>query len=120
MSKYPLYQSVTAQFVDDGAGGSVARAQLGPTVYGIDWRVQSIVTTTSSTQTQYGSSQLIVYQGQESPTSQLFGSYSGDNDVASGDEYYVMNLDRLVFVWTKGDIGSFATAIIRGVVEDAR
>ena len=121
MRKYPLDISVTAVFVDDGTGnGSVARAQIGPTVYGTKWHVTSVSTQTTSDTTQYGSSQLLVYQDTESPSRYLYGSFNAENDTASGDETELQTLSNLLFVWTKGNIGATAIAVIRGWVEDAR
>jgi hypothetical protein len=119
--RYPLDTSISATFVDDGTGtGSVARAQIGPTVYGTNWHVTGVSTQTTSDTTQYGSSQLLVYQDFESPSRFLYGSFSAENDTASGDETTLMTLSKLILVWTRGNIGAIATATLRGWVEDAR
>jgi hypothetical protein len=121
MTTYPLDVSISATFVSDGAGGSVARAAIGPTVYGTTWHVTAVSTQTTSTQASFGSAQLLVYQDSETPSRYLFGSFSADNDVATGDgEVLLMTLSKLSMVWTKGDIGSIATAVLRGTVEDMR
>lgn len=121
MRKYPLDLSVSATFIDDGTGaGSVARTQIGPTVYGTTWHVTSVATQTTSDGTSYGSSQLLVYQDSETPSRFRFGSYSADTDVATGDEIVLMTLSNLLFVWTKGNVGAIATAILSGWVEDMR
>jgi hypothetical protein len=120
VSRYPLDVSISTTFVSDSAGGSVARAQIGPTVYGTTWHVTSVSTQTTSDTSVFGSSQLLVYQDFESPSRYLYGSYSGENDTASGDETILMTLSKLVLVWTKGSLGSIATAMLRGWVEDMR
>jgi hypothetical protein len=120
MRKYPLDLSITATFISDGAGGSIARAQVGPSVFGTIWHVTAVATQTTSDTTQFGSSQLLVYQDTESPSRFLYGSFNAESDVASGDETTLMTLSKLLFVWTKGNIGATAIAIVRGTVEDAR
>jgi hypothetical protein len=120
MKSYPLDTSVSATFISDGAGGSVARAEIGPKVFGTMWRVKSVATQTTSTLADFGSSQLLVYQDYESPSRYLFGTFSAENDTASGDETPLETLSKLILVWTKGDIGSIATATVRGIVEEQR
>jgi hypothetical protein len=120
MKTYPLDSSVSATFVSDGAGSSIARAQIGPTVFGIKWHVQSVATQTTSDRSEFGSSQLLVYQDTETPSRFLYGSFNADGDVASGGETALETLSKLVLVWTQGNIGSIATATIRGTVEDSR
>src|SRR4051812_17283064 len=120
MKTYPLDVSVSATFVDDGAGSSVARAQIGPQVFGTLWHVKSVASQTNSTTADFGSSQLLVYQDTETPSRFLYGTFSAENDSAGGDETRLDTLSKLVLVWTRGDIGSIATATIRGMVEELR
>jgi hypothetical protein len=120
MKRYPLDTSVSTTFVADGSGGSIARAQTGPTVFGTAWHITSVASQTTSTMTEYGSSQLLVYQDTETPSRYLYGTYNAENDVASGDETVLGTLSKILLVWTRGDIGSIATATIRGFVEDQR
>src|SRR3954469_21400619 len=103
--KIPFSVSVSATFAANG-DDSICRASIGPTVFGYAWDVSSITTTSTSTTTQYGrTSELLVYQDSESPSSQLFGTGNADNDVATG-EFHIPTLSKLVFVWSHGDVGA--------------
>jgi hypothetical protein len=113
--------SATATFAAIASGlDSICQASVGPTVFGINWMVTSITTTTTSTGTEFNrSSELIVYQDAITPSAQMFGTFNADNDVATG-EFYIPTLSKLVFVWQHGDVGTVATVIIRGNVESDR
>lgn len=108
MKTIPLNVSVSATF---GANGQ-ARASIGPTVYGTDWIVKRMVTTTSSTL----ESQQNVYFNVESASSLIDGTYSGNSDT-DDTEIPLHTLDKLVFVWTNGTPGAVATAILSGDIQ---
>jgi hypothetical protein len=107
----PLDTSVTAQFLDDGAGGTIARAISGPTVFGSRWEITSI--SVSTTSTALSSSVFKLYRNNEGPSGFLEGTYSGDSDT-SDTNLILGTLDKLIFVWTGGTLGSYATGSLRG------
>lgn len=116
-----LYTSVSATFQGDGTGlGSIAQASLGPTIYGSSWVVTSMVTSTNSDGTEFGTSELRVYQGFVTPSSLRASSWTADNDQFGGERIELRTLDSLTFVWTKGNIGSVATVILRGEIVGRR
>lgn len=108
MKTYPLLVSISATF---GANGE-ARAILGPVVFGTDWTVKRIVTTTTSVL----ESVLNVYFNVESVSSRIDGTYSGNKDVDDA-EIPLRTLDKLVFVWQNGTPGAVATVILSGEVQ---
>jgi len=105
--KYPLLEYVQA--TADANGRAVA--STGPAKYGESWDVSLITTNTTSV----AESQLRVYRGVESDSAQVLGTYSGNNDTASGGaNIKVPSQDKLVFVWTGCDVGAICTARIEG------
>lgn len=115
-----LYTSVSATFIDDGNGGSIATAILGPTVYGHSWIVTSMVTSTTSADTTLGTTELRVYQGYVNPSSLRASSWTADNDQFGGERIELRTLENLVFEWKNGQVGSIATAVVRGEIQDVR
>lgn len=98
-----------AQATADASGRAVAYA--GPEKFGDQWDVSLINTNTTST----AQTELRVYRGVESDTTRLIGTYSGNNDTASGSKPITVRAgDKLVFVWTGADVGSICTARIEG------
>lgn len=113
-----LQTSITATFGADSAGGTVARTQIGPTVYGSEWDIKRVVVSTTSSGLN-GSSRFYMYLNSESPSALLDGTYSGDQDV-NETSLHLRTGDNLICVWTGGDDGAIATAIIIGEVETGR
>jgi hypothetical protein len=110
----PLNTSVNPQFISDGAGGTIARAETGPQVFGTRWEIDSVAISTTSTE--LVSSIFNMFVGSDSPSGFRGGSYSGDKDVDSSPNIVLQNLDRLICIWTGGTLGSYATAVITGKV----
>lgn len=105
--KYPLLEYVQATADSDGR----AVVSTGPAKYGESWDVTLVNTSTTST----AESQLRVYRGVESDTSQILSTYSGNNDTAGGGSTIkIPAQDKLVFVWSGCDAGSTCTARIEG------
>lgn len=101
----PVNNSASATFDDSGR----AVVSLGPTVYGVAWEItRVVVSTTSSAQTQ-----LRVYRGTEQASRLVDSTYTG-NDNTSETDVKLSNLESLLFVWTGGDVGAIATAVIDG------
>jgi hypothetical protein len=101
-----LAQYVTAVATADGT----ARAVTGPQKYGDRW----VVTGLSSTTTSASETKLTVYRGTDMPSARLAGTYSGNNDNASGDPIDVPSQDKLVFVWENATPGATCTCTISG------
>lgn len=114
---YPLV-SVTAQFIPDGAGGTVCSAVASPTRAGISWRVDKITTLVQPSATSIPP-QLRVYRGPQSNTTYLEGSNSADNDT-SDTAHDLGSSDFLTFVWSGGTVGAIATATLFGEITDQR
>jgi len=111
----PLLVTVTATFVDDGAGGTVARAQMGPDKQRDNWTVNRITTVTNNTTAVH--SNLQVYQNAEGPSTYLDGSFNADRDVSQlAPPLEIGPGEHLLFVWTKGQLGNIATATITGIL----
>jgi hypothetical protein len=107
--------TVSAQFVDDGAGSTVARGITGPTVFGTSWELDTV--SVSTTSTALLSSVFSLYVNTESPSGFRGGTYSGDRDTDTSPNISAGNLDRLIFVWTGGTLGTWATGTLTGTVK---
>lgn len=119
MTTIPLDTAASATFVDNGNGSSVATVQLGPAVYASTWHVRNTLITTNSTQQQFGVSTFTLYRMNQSPSSMIDGSYSGDQDTS--DTAYSLSFGQTVIgVWSGGDIGAIATLTLSGTVETGR
>jgi len=106
-----LNEYVRATF--DASG--IARATIGPQIYGTKWLVDRINVTSTSVL----SSQCRVYLNAEVDTALFTGTYSGNQD--SDDSDFTMDtLDKLIFVWSGGTVGAVATAIVTGKIETGR
>jgi hypothetical protein len=116
--RIPLQLSISATFKDNGFGGTIATAVTGPSVYGSKWNVTKIRTITNSTQT-LGASSLQIYRGTITQSNTFDNTDNADNDTDTCDESFIAG-DFLTFVWTNGDIGSVATAVISGTIETGR
>lgn len=107
MGSFPLLESVNA--IADASGRAVVTK--GPERYGESWSVTLINTSTNSVL----ESKLRVYRNVESPTAQVLGTYSGNNDTASGGEAIRVNAgDKLVFVWSNCTVGASCSARLEG------
>jgi hypothetical protein len=110
-----LSVSASATFISDGAGGTVARVTLSPTVFGTEWDVKRMsVSTTSVAQTT-----LRTYRNIETPSAFIDGTSKANANI-SNMEIHLQTLDKLIFVFTGGDIGAIATAIVDGTYETGR
>lgn len=110
---YPLLEYVEA--TADANGRAVAIK--GPAKYGETWDVTLVNTTTTSA----AESLLRVYRGVESASAQIIGSYSGNNDTASGgDSITIPAQDKMVFVWSGCTPGARCTARIEGALKSGR
>ena len=87
-----------------------AAAEIGPHRYGERWEIELIYTSTNSIQ----QSRLKVYRGVESESARILGSYSGNDDTASGGTTKLQAGERLLFVWTNADPGALCTARLEG------
>lgn len=116
MSTIPLLQSASSPYVSDGAGSTVARISLGPTVFGETWHVTQITCATTSA---VRSSTFSLYKNTESPYAYLDGSQSGDND-ASNTVVDMLNLDRLIGVFRGGSLGAICTMVLAGTKNTGR
>lgn len=109
---FPLDASGTAQFVSNGAGGTIARVFLGPQKYGESWDVKSASISTTST----AQSTCRMYHSFESPNSFIDGTSKANLNV-SNIETVLGSLERLLFVFTDGDMGAYATVALNGTME---
>lgn len=103
--------SVTATFGADG----VARASIGPSVYGAKWHVDRIVVSTTSVLP----STCTVYRNVEAASAQLDHTRTGNADT-SETSLDVPSPDALIFVWLGGTPGAVATAVISGTLNTGR
>lgn len=117
----PLIESRSVPFVDDGKGGTVARFQIKPNVFGETWVITRVVVSTTSVGDNQGTSHFYMYLNQESPSALLDATYNGDQDVNElVSPLNMQNLDTLIGVWTGGALGAICTAIISGTKDTGR
>lgn len=109
---FPLNASDTAQFVSDGKGGTVARLSLGPQKYTESWDVR----TASISTTSVAQSTCRMYHSFESPNSFIDGTSKANLNV-SNIETVLGSLERLLFVFTGGDMGAYATVALNGTMD---
>ncbi len=102
-----LLKSGSVTLDASGAGSLV----FGPERGGERWRVTRIaITCTSTLQTS-----VILYRNVISSTTRLFGSDSGNDDIASGDPpLEIPPNGRFVLVWANGTPGAIAGAVVEG------
>lgn len=101
----PVYQSATGTFDANGR----ATVSIGPTVYGARWNVTRLVVSTTST----AETQLRVYRGSEQASRLVDSTYTANQNTSETD-VTLGTLETLLFVWTGGDPGAIATAVIEG------
>lgn len=105
MPTVPLTESATAVFGSDRK----ATVSLGPTRSYENWHIaRTSVSTTSTTQTQ-----LFVYRQIENPKNLVEGSATGNQDT-SDSAIELRGNERIVLVWTGGDVGQRATVTLEG------
>lgn len=109
MSEVPVYEQVNAVSVDPGTGVARAEASIGPARYGDIWKV--VLVTTQSTSTT--DVELRLYRNVESPGSMIDSTYSG-RSATSPCEVWLKSGEKIVAVWTKGDIGATHSLRVEG------
>lgn len=121
--KTPLNESRQATFDAvqiDGTAKAVAR--LSPSVFGLTWNINKLVTSTFTSNTPTAVF-LRVYRNVEEPTQMIDSTYSGTGD-QSETSVQISGSDVLLFVWiaqTDPGAGSFAVAVVNGeIVNDRR
>ncbi len=109
---YPLLEHVEA--TADANGRAVA--QKGPQKYGTSWMVRMLSTTTNST----SESRLYVYRNFESQSTKVDSTYSGNNDISSGNEIAISSQEKLLFIWENATPGSICTCRFEGDLISSR
>ena len=112
MSTVPLDVSVSATAGADG----IARAQIGPTIYGHTWEVRRIVTTTNDFVLR---NELKLYLNAENLGRMIGGSYNGNQDF-NEDDFTLQTLDKLIPVWSLCTTGTICTLQLQGLIHDRR
>ena len=110
MTTVPLFKEATAFLSDDGTGTGRCTAQLGPEKYGDTWQIKLMTTMNPATTTDV---QLRVYRNSETMGNMVDSTYSGRQDTSPCD-ITLRNGEKLIFVWTKGDIGTQCVARVEG------
>jgi hypothetical protein len=111
----PLFKEAIAVALDDGTGVARASAMLGPEKYGDIWHV-ILMTTTSNSSTDC---QLRVYRNLESNGAMIDSTYAG-RQATSQCDYILRGGEKIVAVWTKGDIGATSTIRLEGTISSLR
>ncbi len=106
----PLTETPSTLFGADNR----ASITIGPQRYGHVWKITRITVSTTSVV----NTQMRMHLNTESPTAFLDGSYSGNSDT-NDTSITLQSLDKLIFVWTGGDIGASAQVGLYGTVETA-
>ncbi len=109
MSEVPVYEQAQAVSVDPGTGVARAETSIGPARYGDIWKV-TLFTTQSTSTTDV---ELRLYRNVESAGSMIDSTYSG-RSATSPCEVWLRSGERVVAVWTKGDIGATHTLRVEG------
>jgi hypothetical protein len=107
----PFSTAVSATFVDDGAGSTIASAIIGPPTALAGWRIRRITSNTNNTSSVF--SVLKLYQNFVSPSQYLDGSRNADADTSETD-LILQPGENLTAVWTKGPLGVIATLTVSG------
>lgn len=103
----------SASAVFDASGK--AQVQMGPSVYGSRWNVdRMVVTSTSTTQTTCA-----VYRNSVSDQNKVDNTRTGNSDT-SETNIDLYPPDVLIFVWSGGDVGTVATAVLAGTLYTGR
>lgn len=112
MATIPLDVSVNATADADG----FARGRIGPQVYGHEWRVSRIVTTTNDFANR---NELRIYLNGESQNRLIAGSYSANQDF-NEDDFTLQTLDFLLAVWSGCAPDTICTLQLQGIIKDRR
>lgn len=115
-SMHPLDKQAQAFLADDGSGVGKAMASLGPERYGDVWTVRLMTTQNDASTTDI---QLRVYRNNESPGAMVDSTYSG-RQATSPTELELRAGEKLIFVWSKGDIGTLCTVRVEGDMYSGR
>lgn len=105
----PVYQQVNTVSADDGTGVARATTSIGPDRYGDIWKI--VLMTTQSTSTT--DVELRVYRNVESRGSMIDSTYAG-RSATSPCEVWLKAGEKIVAVWTKGDIGATHSLRVEG------
>jgi hypothetical protein len=111
----PLFKEAIAIAVDDGTGVARASAMLGPEKYGDIWHV-TLMTSTSNSTTDV---QLRVYRNLESAGAMIDSTYAG-RQATSVCDYILRGGEKVVVVWSQGDIGATDTIRLEGTISSLR
>ncbi len=111
----PLFREAIAVSADDGTGVARAVAMMGPEKYGDMWRV-NLMTSTSDSTTDV---QLRVYRNIESPGAMIDSTYAG-KQATSPCDYWLRTGEKVVAVWSKGDIGAHMSIRLEGTIYSGR
>lgn len=111
----PLFREAVAVSADDGTGTARAVAMIGPEKFGDLWHV-NLMTSTSDSTTDV---QLRVYRNLESAGAMIDSTYAG-RQATSPCDYMLRTGEKIVAVWTKGDIGATATIRLEGTISSLR
>jgi hypothetical protein len=113
MPVVPLNTSVLSTFAANPlvAGTQIAKAMIGPQRAGEEWRITTMVTSTTSA----APSKLYLYKNGESPSSLVDSTFNGNRDTSACD-VILTSSDKLIAVWADGDLGALATLVVYGQV----
>lgn len=112
MVTVPLDVSVSATADVNG----IARARIGPQVYGHEWHVSRIVTTTNDF---INRNELKIYLNGEALGRIIAGTYNANQDF-NEDDFTLQTLDTLIAVWEKCAESTICTLQLQGTIKDKR
>ncbi len=112
MHAIALNESVNATAGADG----FARARIGPQIFGHEWHVTRIATTTSDF---INRNELRVFLNGESLGQMVAGSYNANQDF-NEDDFTLQTLDVLICVWSGCAPGTICTLQLQGTIKDRR
>lgn len=98
-----------------GADG-IARSRIGPTVYGHEWHVSRLVTSTNDSTNR---NELRIYLNGESPNRLIAGTYNANQDF-NEDDFTLQTLDALIPVWSLCVPGTICVLTVQGTIRDKR
>src|SRR5215216_6641352 len=100
MAYIPLNVTASATF-SAGGSGAIARCQLGPQIFGVNWKVNRVIVSTTVSNPDIAS-QCKIYRNYEADAQFFFGTTNGEND-SNADEFDLYTLEKLIFVWDTED-----------------
>lgn len=113
--EFPLSISSTVTFVADNNGFRRAFIRMGPQKFGESWDVKSASISTNSV----NDCTCRMYRSTESPSRFIDGTSTANLNVTN-IETTLDTLESLLFVFTGGDMGAYATVVLNGTVRNAR